>query len=89
MEVHFDNIKENIINEINCAKFSIYVCVAWVSENFIIKELTNCLKLGIQVELLVNYDDKFDYSKHKFEDFISYIREPLCTSGKCICCVKA
>jgi len=48
-----------------------YPCVAWVSENFIIEELTNCLKLGIQVELLVNYDDKFDYSKHKFEDFIS------------------
>jgi|GEM_PF-7001303 len=29
MEVYFDNIKENIINEINCAKFSIYVCVGY------------------------------------------------------------
>lgn len=71
MEVHFNNIRENIINEINQAKFSIFICVAWVSENFIIEELSSCLKLGIQVELLINYDNKFDYSKHKFDNFVS------------------
>lgn len=71
MEVHFDNIKGVIIDELNKAKFSISVCVAWISENFIIEELCNCLKRGIQVELLLNHDDKFDYSKHKFKDYVS------------------
>ncbi|CAN0584474.1 unnamed protein product [Ectocarpus sp. 12 AP-2014] len=71
MEVYFENIKGIIIKELNQAKFSISICVAWVSENFIIEELCNCLRLGIQVELLLNNDDKFEYSKHKFNEFVA------------------
>jgi len=70
MEIHFENIKDIIIQNLNSSKFNVFASVAWIGENFIIQELTNCLKRGIQVELIVNDDERFKNYKHKFEKFL-------------------
>ncbi|TXD80737.1 hypothetical protein ESY86_20060 [Subsaximicrobium wynnwilliamsii] len=70
MEIHFENIKEIIIQNLKHAKFNVFASVAWVGENFIIRELTNCLKRGIQVEIIVNDDDRFLNYKSKFTEFL-------------------
>jgi phosphatidylserine/phosphatidylglycerophosphate/cardiolipin synthase-like enzyme len=70
MEIHFDNIKQIIIENLKDAKFNVFASVAWIGENFIIQELTNCLKRGIQVEIIVNDDDRFKYYKAKFIEFL-------------------
>lgn len=72
MEIHFENIKEIIIQNLQNAKFNVFASVAWIGENFIIQELTNCLKRGIQVEIIVNDDDRFKDSKSKFTEFLQF-----------------
>jgi len=69
MEIYFENIKENIIKEISEAKFNIYIAVAWAGERYIIQELTKCLSKGIQVEIILNDDDRFHKAKHKLSEF--------------------
>ena len=70
MEIHFENLKETIIQNLNEAKFNVFASVAWIGENFIIQELTNCLKRGVQVEIIVNNDDRFKKYENKFTEFI-------------------
>jgi hypothetical protein len=71
MEIHFDNIKDVIIKELSYAKFNVFVSVAWIGEKFIINELTKCLQKGVQVEIIVNDDERFHKFKHKFGEFES------------------
>ena len=71
MESYFDNIKEKIIEEFNQAEFIIYAAVAWVTDFDLISELTQIAKKGIQVELVINFDDKFDKRQIQFGKFIN------------------
>jgi hypothetical protein len=70
MEIHFENIKNVIIQNLKLAKFNVFASVAWIGEHFIIQELTNCLKRGIQVEIIVNDDERFKHYKSKFTEFL-------------------
>lgn len=72
MEIHFENIKQIIIENLKKAKFNVFASVAWIGEDFIIQELTNCLKRGIQVEIIVNDDDRFKHYKTKFPEFLDF-----------------
>lgn len=69
MEIHFDNIKNEIIKEISKAKFNVFVSVAWITDNFIIKELVSCLHRGVQVEIIINDDERFHNYNKKFIEF--------------------
>jgi phosphatidylserine/phosphatidylglycerophosphate/cardiolipin synthase-like enzyme len=69
MEIYFENIKEKIIRELSQAKFNIFIAVAWTGEKYIIKELEKCLNKGIQVEIILNDDERFYQSKHKLSQF--------------------
>ena len=69
MEIYFENIREKIIEEIGKAKFNVFAAVAWIEETFIIKELTECLLKGVQVEIIINDDIRFKNNKNKLIDF--------------------
>lgn len=58
-KVHFENIKEIIINEINTTKCSIDIAVAWITEPSIIKSLIELLNDKITVRIL-SFDDKIN-----------------------------
>ncbi|RKS03062.1 phospholipase D-like domain-containing protein [Flavobacterium sp. 102] len=69
MEIYFENIKERIIDEISSAKFNVFAAVAWMGEKYILNELTNCLLRGVQVEIIINDDQRFHDFKDKYADF--------------------
>lgn len=52
----FDQIKEEIIQGIRIAKYSIWVCVAWFTDRDIYNELVQKKKEGIQVRVITTND---------------------------------
>lgn len=69
METYFENIKERILKEINSAEFIIYAAVAWITDSDVIELLISKMKSGIQVELIINDDDRFVNRKIQFDKF--------------------
>jgi phosphatidylserine/phosphatidylglycerophosphate/cardiolipin synthase-like enzyme len=69
MELHFNTIKPILLKEIESANFLIYAAVAWISDFDIIKVLTEKMKQGVQVELIINDDDTFVKRRKVFEEF--------------------
>ena len=69
MEIYFENIKEKIIEEISNSKFNVYAAVAWMGEKYILNELVNCLLRGVQVEIIINDDERFHNFKEKYSEF--------------------
>jgi PLD-like domain len=70
MESYFDNIKEKVIVEFNNSEFMIYAAIAWITDFDIIKELTKIVKKGVQVELIINKDDKFLMRELQLNEFV-------------------
>lgn len=54
---HFEDIERQIINNIKAAKFSIWVCVAWITHRDIANELYKQHKNGINIRVIVNDDE--------------------------------
>ena len=57
VEVHFEDIQNQIIEQIRLAKFSIWVAVAWFTDKTLMKELYEKKKSGINVGLVVLDDE--------------------------------
>jgi hypothetical protein len=55
-QAYFDGIQQQIINQIKSAKHSVFVAVAWLTDNKVFTELCNSAKNGITVELLLVND---------------------------------
>lgn len=58
-KVHFKNIKNLLLNEINSTNIKIDVAVAWITEPDIIKTLENLLSEKISVRIIA-FDDKIN-----------------------------
>ncbi|ASV29736.1 phospholipase D-like domain-containing protein [Maribacter cobaltidurans] len=58
-KVHFENIKNILLDEINCTNFKIDVAVAWITEPDIIKALESLLNQEISVRIIA-FDDKIN-----------------------------
>lgn len=56
-EVHFENIKHHIQTELRKAKISVFVAVAWFTDDDLFEELVNLSRKGIQIQLLLNQDE--------------------------------
>ncbi len=65
VEVHFEEIQKQIIEQIKLAKFTIWVAVAWFTDKELMRELYNQKQNGINVRLVV-LDDEIN-SKNGFE----------------------
>ncbi len=69
VEVHFEDIQNQIIEQIRSAKFSIWVAVAWFTDKTLMRELYNKKQSGVNVRLVVlddeiNKQNGFEYEKY-------------------------
>jgi PLD-like domain len=67
-EVHFEQIQAQILAELDKAKFTIWVAVAWFTDKVLFDKLVEKKKAGLNIQLLVSDDDinrqyGFDYEK--------------------------
>jgi phosphatidylserine/phosphatidylglycerophosphate/cardiolipin synthase-like enzyme len=69
VEVHFEEIQKQIIEQIRLAKFTIWLAVAWFTDKDLMRELYNQKQNGISVRLVVlddeiNTKNGFEYEKY-------------------------
>jgi hypothetical protein len=67
VEVHFEDIQKQIIEQIKLAKFSIWVAVAWFTDKTLMRELYDKKQSGVNIRLVVLDDDinnGFEYEKY-------------------------
>jgi len=57
VEVHFEEIQSQIIEQIKTAKYSIWIAVAWFTDKDIMTELYNRSKDGLNIRLVILDDD--------------------------------
>jgi phosphatidylserine/phosphatidylglycerophosphate/cardiolipin synthase-like enzyme len=56
IEIHFEEIQNQIIERIKSAKFMIWVAVAWLTDKVLLRELYKKQKEGINIRLIINDD---------------------------------
>lgn len=69
VEVHFEDIQKQIVEQIRLAKFSIWVTVAWFTDKTLMRELYDKKQSGVNVRLVVlddeiNKQNGFEYEKY-------------------------
>lgn len=57
VEIHFEDIQEEIIDQIKLAKFCIWIAVAWFTDNAIFQELIKKKNDGLNIQVIINNDD--------------------------------
>lgn len=67
IEAHFQEIKNQIIESIRCAEFSIWIAVAWFTDKDIGNELRIKHQKGVNVRVIVNDDETTDKHGLKFD----------------------
>ena len=55
-QAYFENIQEHIIAELNSAKSSVIIAVAWFTDNVLFDTLCKLADKGIKIELLLMND---------------------------------
>ena len=80
VEVHFEEIQGQIIEQLRGASFTIWVAVAWFTDDLIFNELVRKAKDGINVQLIVfddeiNRNNGFEYENY----FETYRIKPIGT----------
>lgn len=69
VEIHFEEIQAQIIEQIRSAKFTIWIAVAWFTDKILMREVFNKKQEGINVRLLVIDDDinkKYGFEFEKY-----------------------
>ncbi|RWU10737.1 phospholipase D-like domain-containing protein [Pedobacter chitinilyticus] len=69
VEVHFEDIQTQIIEQIRSAKFTIWIAVAWFTDRELMKELVSKAREGVNVRLVILDDDinsKYGFPYEKF-----------------------
>ncbi len=57
VEVHFEDIQSQIIEQLNSAKFSIWIAVAWFTDKVLFDLLIEKKKQGVNVQVIVINDE--------------------------------
>jgi len=66
-EAYFNDIQETLLNELSQAKRSVYVAVAWFTDNKLFELLINKLNEGVNVSVAIFKDDINDNSWNNYE----------------------
>jgi len=77
VEIHFEEIKNQIIEELKKAKFLIWVAVAWVTDKELLRILYERKKEGLNVQIIVIDDEinqKYGIEYEKY--FEAYRKKP-------------
>ncbi|QAW06653.1 hypothetical protein ES968_22075 (plasmid) [Bacillus subtilis] len=76
LETHFEDIQNQIIEEIKRAKYTIWVAVAWFTDQKLFEELVQKKKEGLNVQVIVIDDDINRKCGLSFEDHFETYRLP-------------
>ncbi|MCH4554129.1 phospholipase D-like domain-containing protein [Aestuariibaculum lutulentum] len=68
VEIHFEDIQNQIVEQIRSAKFTIWVAVAWFTDKVLMQELYNRSKDGLNIRLVVFDDDINNQYGFKYEN---------------------
>lgn len=71
IDVHFEAIQDKIINHLNRAKYSIFVAVAWITDQILWDLLLQKASDGLNVQVILNADEINQNNKFGFEKFIN------------------
>lgn len=74
--VHFEDIQEQIISEIRKAKYTIWVAVAWFTDNILFEELMKKVESGVNVQVMINDDEINRNSSLKLEKLSEVYKIP-------------
>ena len=69
VQIHFEEIQGQIIEQIRNAKFSIWIAVAWFTDKVLMRELYNKKLEGVNVRLVVLDDEINKQYGFKYEDY--------------------
>jgi len=76
-DVVFDEIKETIIQGIRNAKYTIWVAVAWFTDNEIFEELILRKKAGVSIRIITSAEDSNRHLIEKLESNFEIVKVPL------------
>ncbi len=68
VEIHFEDIQNQIIEHIRMAKFTIWIAVAWFTDKVLMQELYKRKKDGLNIRLLIFDDDINSTHGFKYEN---------------------
>lgn len=80
VEVHFEDIEAQIIEQIRAAKFSIWVAVAWFTNKTLMREIYNRKQDGLNIRVVVLEDEINTKYGFPYEKYFETKRVPK--SGK-------
>lgn len=80
VEVHFEDIEAQIVEQIQNAKFSIWIAVAWFTNKTLMREIYNKKLEGVSVRIVVLDDEINSKYGFEFEKYFEAKRVPK--SGK-------
>lgn len=75
--VIFDEIKETIIQGIRNAKYTIWIAVAWFTDDDIFKELILRKKAGVNIRIITSNEDSNKYLIEQIEKNFEVVKVPL------------
>ncbi|MBK5241920.1 phospholipase D-like domain-containing protein [Clostridium sp.] len=76
-DVFFDEIKETIIQGVRNAKYTIWVAVAWFTDNEIFEELILRKKAGVNIRIITSDEHSNKYLMEKLENNFEVFKIPL------------
>jgi len=76
-DVFFDEIKETIIQGVRNAKYTIWVTVAWFTDNGIFEELLLRKRAGVNVRIITSDEPSNQYLMEKLESNFEIVKVPL------------
>jgi hypothetical protein len=74
IDIHFKGIQKNIIEQIDLAKFTIWVAVAWFTDRVLFKKLVDKKNQGVNIQLIIIDDRINESSGLKYEEEVEVFR---------------
>lgn len=78
VQTAFENIQSRILEQLDQAKFSIWVSVAWFTDTILFEKLIEKSEQGVNVQLVINNDETNANTGLDFEShFETYRKDPI------------
>jgi phosphatidylserine/phosphatidylglycerophosphate/cardiolipin synthase-like enzyme len=68
IDIHFEEIQKIIIEQIDLAKFTIWIAVAWFTDPVLFKKLIDKKDRGLNIQLIIIDDQINEFSGLKYEE---------------------
>ncbi|RAS89610.1 hypothetical protein A3863_10340 [Priestia endophytica] len=75
IQTTFENIQNDIIEQLNQAKFTIWISVAWFTDKTLFNKLKEKVSQGVNVQLIINNDDINSQTGIDFENHFETYRK--------------